>query len=284
MTYAVSGSTGALGSLAIENLLKLNIPASSIVALARSESKASALKAKGVQVRLIDYEKIDTLNSALNGVDRLLLVSGSEVGRRLPQHSNVLEAAKKAGVQRLVYTSISRADTSTNPLAPEHKGTEELLQKSGLNYVILRNNWYTENYVNDVKLAKDLGFIEAAAGSGKVASASRSDYAEAAAKILVADAVEKNLYELTGSLWDFSDLAKAASEVLGKPVKYLASSAEDRKAHLLQAGLDEGTAGFVLALDLAIAAGTLNVSSPDLEKILGRKPKSLLEGLKAALA
>ena len=284
MIYALTGSTGALGGLVIQHLLALKVPAASIVALARSEAKAAGLKAKGLQVKIGDYGNKASLESAFNGVDRLLLVSGSEVGQRSAQHQAVIEAAKAVGVKLLIYTSISQADRSSNPLAPEHKATEAALKASGLPYVVLRDNWYTENYFDDLRQAKISGVIAAAVGAGKVASASRSDYAEAAARVLVSQGHEGKIYELTGAkAWDFQELAKTAAELLGRPVIFKNLSAVERHDGLVAVGLPEGVAAFVTSLDLAIEAGTLAAVSDDLERLLGRKPRSLKEGLKAAL-
>jgi len=285
MLYAVTGSTGAFGTLAVQHLLKLKVPAASIIALARTEAKAAGLKALGVQVRLADYGDKASLEKALQGVERVLLVSSSEVGKRFPQHQAVIDAAKATGVKLIAYTSLSFADTSKNPLAPEHKATEEYLKKAGVPFVVLRNNWYTENYADDVKRAKTSGLIVGAFGKGKVASASRTDYAEAAAKALIGEGHAGKVYELTGpSAWDFNELAKTAGEVLGRTVTFQNLSVADRKKGLLGAGLPEGVADFVVSLDQGIEAGTLAKATKDLEKLLGRKPKNLKEGLKALLA
>jgi NAD(P)H dehydrogenase (quinone) len=284
MTYAVTGSTGALGTLVIQHLLSLKVPAASIVALARSEAKAAGLKAKGVQVRIADYENGESLEKGLKGVDRLLLVSSSEVGKRAAQHRAVIDAAKTAGVKLVAYTSISRADASANPLAPEHKATEAALKASGLPFVFLRDNWYSENYVDDLKHAKDSGVISAAVGAGRVASASRTDYAEAAARVLVGEGHAGKTYELTGSkAWDYKELAATAAEILGRPVAFKNLTADERRKGLMAVGLHEGVADFVTSLDQAIEAGTLSEVSGDLEKLLGREPRSLKDGLKAAL-
>jgi NAD(P)H dehydrogenase (quinone) len=265
--------------------LALKVPATSIVALARDEAKATGLKAQGVQVRLADYQDKASLEKALKGVDRLLLVSSNAVGQRLSQHKNVIDAARAAGVKLVAYTSLGHADTSSNPLAPEHKGTEEYLRASGLAHVLLRNNWYTENYVDDLKHAKESGIIAAAVGAGRVASATRSDYAEAAARVLIAEGQAGKVYELTGSVaWDYAELAKTATEVLGRPVAFVNQTPAERHKVLVSVGLPDGVAGFVTALDEGIAAGTLASVSPDLEKLLGRKPTSLKNGLMAAIA
>jgi NAD(P)H dehydrogenase (quinone) len=284
MKYAVTGSTGAFGSLAIRHLLSLKVPASSIVALARNESKSAGLIAAGVQVRIADYGDRGSLEKALVGVDRLLLVSGSEVGKRAAQHQAVIDAAKADGVKLVVYTSIAHADTSPNPLAPEHKATEKALVDSGLPFVILRNNWYSENYVDDLRRAKASGTIAAAVGDGRVASASRADYAEAAARALTGEGHAGKTYELSGAkAWDYRELAATAAELLGRPVAFTAMTADERRKGLLAAGLPEGAASFVTSLDQAIEAGSLASVSGDLEKLLGRKPQTLKEGLVAAL-
>jgi NAD(P)H dehydrogenase (quinone) len=284
MVYAVTGATGHFGTLAVEHLLKLKVPASSIVAVVRNEAKASHLKSLGVTVRVADYTDRAALDRALKGVDRLLLISGSEPGKRLPQHTAVIEAAQAAGVKLIAYTSISQADTSSNPLAPEHKGTEAVLKKAGVPFVLLRNNWYTENYADDVKGAGASGAIANASPTGRVASASRTEYAEAAVRALIGEGHAGKIYELTGPVaWNFEEFAATASEVLGKKVTYHKQTPDERKKTLLSFGLPEGVAGFVLSLDLGTEAGTLAKATGDLEKLLGRKPLTLKEGIKLLL-
>jgi NAD(P)H dehydrogenase (quinone) len=184
----------------------------------------------------------------------------------------------------VVYTSIAHADTSPNPLAPEHKATEKALLDSGLSFVILRNNWYSENYADDLRRAKESGTIAAAVGDGRVASASRGDYAEAAARVLSGEGHAGKAYELTGTkAWDYRELAATAAEILGRSVSFTSMTADERRKGLLSAGLPEGAAAFVASLDQAIEAGSLASVSGDLEKLLGRKPQSLKDGLRAAL-
>ena len=177
---AVTGATGHLGGLVIEKLLEFR-SAASLVALVRDQKKAEHLAAKGVQVRVASYDDRAALESGLTGVETLLLVSGSEVGQRVPQHVNVIDAARTAGVGRVVYTSAPKATTSELAVAAEHKATEEYLTASGLDYTILRNGWYTENYLPQVATARQTGTVVAAVGDGRVASASRADYADGAA-------------------------------------------------------------------------------------------------------
>jgi len=167
MIYAVTGSTGPFGTLAVHHLLKLKVPAASIVALARDEAKAAGLKALGVQVRVADYADKASLEKALKGVDRLLLVSANDFTQRAAQHRNIIDAAKANGVKLIAYTSVVKATTSTNAVAPDHKATEEYLKKAGIPFVLLRNNWYTENFADDVKHAKDSGVIALATANAR---------------------------------------------------------------------------------------------------------------------
>lgn len=282
---AVTGATGHLGALVIDSLLTTQDPAS-IVAIVRDAARATGLADKGVQVRKATYDDPAALESALQGVDRLLLISGSEPGKRVPQHTNVVNAAKAAGVGRIAYTSAPHADVSTLVLAPDHKATEEVLRASGVPFTILRNNWYTENYVQAVEQAKATGVIVAATGNGKVASASRADYAAAAAAVLIGDGHENRIYELSGDVaWTFSDLAAAVSTIIGQPVTYQAVSPEDLVTILTdQAGLPQGTANFVSALDANIANGDLADATSDLRTLIGRPTTPLVEGLRAAVS
>ena len=289
MTIAVTGASGHLGRLVVESLLARGADAGAVVALARTTGKVADLAERGVVVREADYAEPGTLGAALAGVDVLVLVSGSEVGRRVEQHRNVVEAARAAGVSRVVYTSAPHATTSALVLAPEHKATEELLATSGLSTTVLRNNWYTENYVADVLRARETGEIVASTGAGRVASASRADFAEAAAVVALAaqrdGAHDGAVYELSGDVpWSYDELAAAAAEVLGRPVAFRAVSPEEHHALLVGAGLDEGTAGFVVALDGNIRDGLLGEATDDLARLLGRPTTPLVDGLRAAVA
>ncbi len=285
MSYVVTGATGHLGRLVVEHLLADGVPAAEIVATGRRTDRLADLAAQGVRVVAVDYERPETLAAAVEGADVVLLVSGSEVGRRVAQHRAVIEAAQAAGVGRIVYTSAPHADTSALVLAPEHKATEELLRASGLTTTILRNGWYTENYVGDVQQAAASGEIVAAVGDGRVASAPRDDYAAAAAVVLRTPGHEGAVYELSGDVaWTFADLAAAAAEVLGRPVVYRPVPSEQRRAGLLAAGLDEGTAGFVVALEENTRDGLLAETTGDLARLIGRPTTPLADALRAALA
>jgi NAD(P)H dehydrogenase (quinone) len=282
-TYAVTGATGHLGSLAIEALLERGVPVGEIVAVVRDPEKAAPLAGRGVQVRRGDYAAPETLRAALAGVDRLLLVSGNEVGKRVDQHRNVIDAAKGAGVALIAYTSITRADTTGSPLAPEHKATEELLAASGVPHTLLRNNWYVENYTAQLADYLSRGAIVAAAGEGRVAGAARRDYAEAAAVVLTGEGHAGKVYELAGTPFTFKELAATITEAGGREVEYRPVSPAELTGALTAAGLDEGTAGFVVALDESIARGDLDSERTDLPELLGRPLTPVADVVRAAL-
>lgn len=279
MTILVTGATGNLGRLVIASLLERGADPQSIIAGARDVAKAEDL---GVRVARLDYTDPSSVTSALEGVDSVLLISGSEVGQRVAQHQAVIDAARSAGVTKFVYTSAPKATTSDLVLAPEHKATEELITASGLPAVILRNNWYTENYAADLARAAETGVLASGAGDGRVASASRKDFAEAAAVVLLEDGHIGQVYELGGDVaWDYTQLAAAIAEVSGRDVTYQPLTTDEQLAGLQAAGLDEGTAGFVVALDAGIASGALSESDGTLARLIGRPTTPLVEGLRA---
>ena len=278
-TIAVTGSTGGLGSAVIDELLNHH-PASKIVAIARDSAKAESLRAKGVEVRIADYDKPETLNQALAGVDRLLLVSANEVGKRLPQHKAVVTAAKEAGVKHLAYTSLLRAPTSDNPLAGEHKATEQVIADSGIPHTFLRNGWYHENYLGAVDQVRQSGVLLTSAGDGKVSSAARDDYAKAAATVLLEDGHEGKAYELAGDeAWTQEQLAATLTAATGTTVKVKNVSPDEHSAALEAAGLSAGLAGFLVAVDQSTAQGGLEEHSGDLSRLIGRPTTPLSEVL-----
>ena len=284
MTIVVTGATGHLGRLIIDALLRDGTPSSDIVALGRSAQKLEALAPLGVRTAVADYTDRASLDAALAGADTVMLVSGSEVGQRFAQHAAVIDAAKAAGVGRIVYTSAPAATTSPLILAPEHKATEEYLSASGIPATILRNGWYTENYVGTAQQAIASGTLASSAGEGRVSSASRKDYADAAAAVLVDDAHAGQTYELSGdTAWDFAELASTVADISGKPVTLVALTPEEHTAALAAAGLDEGTAGFVVALDGNIRDSLLGHTPGDLSRLIGRPTTPLRDGLAAAL-
>ena len=278
MTIAVTGATGQLGRLVIDGLRDV-VPGGDVVAVARDKDRASDL---GVTVRVAAYEDPDALLAAFEGVDTLVFISGSEAGARMTQHTNVVQAARQAGVGHVLYTSAPRADDTTLLLAPEHKATEELLRESGLAWTILRNNWYHENYLSTLQTAAQTGEIVSAAGDGRVASASRADYAAAAVAVATTEGHEGKVYELGGdTAWDFAEFTEAAGAALGRPLTYRPVSPDELDARLAEAGLDAGTRGFVVGLDRNIAEGTLAEVTGDLSRLTGRPTTPLVDGLGA---
>ncbi|MCI2238635.1 NAD(P)H-binding protein [Paenibacillus sp. TRM 82003] len=283
-TFAVTAAGGRLGHLVVEALLERGVPAGDVVAVVRTPGKVADLAERGVRVRRGDYDEPDTLREALAGVDRLLLVSGDTPGQRVTQHANVVEAARAAGVQRLAYTSILRADTSGNPLAPDHRATEEALAASGIPTTVLRDGWYLENYTEALGQYLAAGEVVGSAHDGRVSAASRADYAAAAAAALLADDDGDRVHELGGPGFTLAELAATVSEVTGTPVAYRDLSTEEHVAHLRSVGLDEGTAGFVAALDASLAAGELHTDRDDLQRLIGRPATALADAVRAARA
>lgn len=266
----VTGATGHLGKLVVEGLLE-KLPANQVVAAVRTPEKAADLAERGVDVRRADYTDPDSLVAALKGADKVLLVSSSEVGQRVAQHQAVIEAAKEAGVRHLVYTSAPQATTSTLVLAPEHKATEELIEASGLAATILRNNWYNENYADTIKQAAESGSFVGSAGDGRVASATRGDYAAAAVAVLTGEGHEGKVYELAGDVtWTNADLAAEIGKATGREITYVDLPADEHVKALTGAGLPEPVAGFLAALDANIKDGLLAETTDDLRTLIGR--------------
>jgi NAD(P)H dehydrogenase (quinone) len=285
MTIVVTGATGHLGHLIVEALLLGGVAPSEIVAGGRNLAKLDDLAAQGVRVARLDYDHPQTVEDALAGADILMLVSASEPGKRVTQHKAAIDAAVKAGVKRIVYTSAPYATTSALVLAPEHKGTEELIAASGIPATILRNGWYTENYARAAHQAAESGTLVSSVGDGRVSSASRKDYADAAAVVLTTEGHEGKTYELSGDVaWTQDDLAAAISKATGKSVVYTPVSTKEHVAILKSAGVDDRTIGFVTALDANIRDGLIGYTTGDLSKLIGRPPTPLAEGLAAALA
>lgn len=280
----VTGASGQLGRLVIEALLK-KLPAGEIVAAVRHPEKVADLAARGVQVRQADYDQPASLASAFKGADKLLLISASEVGRRVPQHRAVIEAAKAASVGLLAYTSILHADTSPLPLAAEHQETESLIRASGLPAVILRNGWYSENYLAGIPAALQNGVVLGSAGEGRIASAARADYAEAAAAVLMLDNQAGRIYELAGDqAYTLGDLAREISQQSGKAVAYQNLPESEFKAALLGAGLPEGLATLLAESDTGASKGGLFDDGRQLSRLIGRPTTTLAAQIKLQLA
>jgi NAD(P)H dehydrogenase (quinone) len=284
MTILVTAASGQLGPLVIDALLERGAQPADLVASARDTSKLAALAARGIRTVELDYNRPGTIAAALDGVETVLLVSGSEPGSRLAGHQNVIDAAKAAGITKLVYTSAPKASTADYALGADHKATEEAIAASGVPAVIVRHNWYTENYAADVARAASTGTIAASVGDGRVTSATRTDYAAGDAAVLLEDGHIGEVYEFGGdAAWTYAELAAAASEVVGRPVEYVSLTTAEQVAALEAAGLDAGTAAFVAGIDDAIRRGVLEVPTGTLSRLIGRPTTSLVEGLRAVV-
>jgi NAD(P)H dehydrogenase (quinone) len=281
-TYAITGASGQLGRLAVHELLARGVPVADVVAVVRTPSRAADLADRGVQVREADYASPRALGAALDGVDQLLLISSSEAGQRVAHHTNVIQAAKTAGTTRIAYTSILNADNTINPLAGEHQETEQALRAAGVPFTLLRNDWYTENYADQLGQYLEDGEILGAAGRGRISAATRQDYAAAAAAALLQDDDGNRTYELGGPAFDLPELARVISAGTGTPVTYTDLSVDDYAARLIQTGLDDASARFVAALDASIANGDLQTTSRDLEQLLGHPVTPLVDAVRAA--
>ncbi|MCL5499034.1 SDR family oxidoreductase [Escherichia coli] len=280
---AITGATGQLGALAVEELLK-TVKANEIVAIVRNPLKADALTQKGVDVRQADYGDQAALTAALSGVEKLLLISSSEVGQRAVQHRNVINAAKAAGVKFIAYTSLLHADKSPLGLHVEHVETEKMLADSGIPYALLRNGWYTENYLASAPAALAHGVFIGAAGEGKIASATRADYAAAAARVISTDGHAGKVYELAGdSAWTLSELAAELSKQSGKPVVYQNLSETDFASALKGVGLPDVFANLLADSDIGASKGGLFDDSHTLSKLIGRPTTPLAESVKGIL-
>jgi len=274
----VTGATGHLGRLVVTGLLDAGVPAGDVVAVVRTAEKAADLAARGVQVRQADYSDQAALEVALQGTDRLLLVSGSEVGQRVAQHTNVLQAAKTNDVGLVVYTSAPKADDTSLPLAPEHVATERLIADFGIPAVVLRNNWYLENYDQPITTAASTGEVVGSSGSGRIAAATRADFAAGAVAVLTADAPEPGIVEVGGDeAFSLADLAAAVAAETGREVSYRDLSAAEHLDLLVGQGLPAQTAEFVVGLDQSIAQGALNTGSTALSTLIGRPTTPLAQ-------
>ncbi|MGG6137329.1 SDR family oxidoreductase [Pantoea allii] len=281
---AVTGATGQLGRLVIEALRK-KIAADHIVATVRSPAKAGDLAALGVVVREADYNKPETLAAAFKGVDKVLLISGSEVGQREAQHRAVIDAAKGAGVKFIAYTSLLHTDTSPLSLGIEHRATEAMLAASGVPYALLRNGWYTENYAASIAPALAHHVFLGAAGEGRISSAARQDYAEAAAEVMVRDDQAGKVYELAGD--NSYTLAEFAAEIAaqsGEKVDYVNLPQAEFAAALKAAGLPAPLADLLADSDVGVAQGGLFDDSRTLSQLIGRPTTAYQDVIRATLA
>ena len=279
----ITGATGKLGQHVTEQLLA-KAPANSIALAVRDPKKAADLAARGVHVRQADYTKPDTWTHAFEGVKQVLLISSSEVGQRAKQHQAVIDAAVHAKVQLLAYTSILHCDSSKMGLAGEHQQTEAALRASKLPFVMLRNGWYTENYNGSIQPALDHGVIMGCAGDGRIAAASRADYAAAAVAVLTTPGHANKIYELAGDVpFTMAEYAAELSRQSHKPVAYKNMPAAAYKEALLGMGLPEHYAALLADSDDWASRGALHDSSGDLHRLIGRATTPLKDTVAAAL-
>ena len=279
----VTGATGQLGRLVIGNLLRME-PASRIVAAVRNPAKAADLSASGVQVRHADYSEPASLSSALAGAKKLLLISSSEVGQRVAQHRAVIDAAVRAGVELMVYTSVLHADMSPLGLAREHRETESLLKASGLRYALLRNGWYTENYAASIPAALTHGQLLGSAGDGRIASAARADYAAAAAAVLTLEDQAGRVYELAGDAsYTLAEFAAEIAQQSGRPVAYKNLSPAEYESALVGVGLPAPIADLIADSDAGASKGGLFDDGGQLGELIGRPTTSMAQSIAAAI-
>ena len=281
---AITGATGQLGQLVIQHLLN-KTTADQIIALVRSPEKADDLKKLGIEIRQADYTKPETFTTALQGVKKLLLISSSEVGQRVQQHQNVIDAAKNAGVELLAYTSILKADSSPLALAAEHIATETAIKASGVPYVMLRNSWYTENYLLSIAPSLAHGAFIGCAGEGKISSASRSDYAEAAAVVLTSQEDQNGkTYELAGDEpYTLAQLCEVISAESGKTIPYVNMAEADFAKALEGAGLPAPFAAMLADSDTGASQDGLFDDSHTLSTLIGHPTQPLQQMVKAFL-
>jgi NAD(P)H dehydrogenase (quinone) len=283
MSIVVTAATGQLGRLVIDELLD-RVPAAEVVAVVRDAGKAADIAARGVELRIADYSDPQSLAGAFRTGDVVLLISGSEVGQRITQHTAVVTAAKEAGVARIAYTGVLGGPDADFLLADDHKATEQAILDSGLPYTFLRNGWYTENYTAQLPVQLEHGVV-GAAGEGRVGSASRRDFAAAAAVALTGEGHENKAYELSGDeAWTLAEYAAEVSKQSGKEIAYADVPAEVLTGILVGAGLPEAFVGILVDVDVSgISRDLLQGGSGDLSRLIGRPTTPLADTVAAAL-
>lgn len=279
----ITGASGHLGRHVFEHFTDRVDPAQ-LVAGVRTPQRVADLAARGVNVRTLDYARPDTIRAALDGADQVLLISSSEVGQRVAQHRAVIDAAVDAGVAHLVYTSILRADTSPLILANEHRATEAAIRAAGLTATILRNGWYIENYTENLAPALEHGTIVGSAGNGRIAAASRADFAEAAVAVLTNNSLRGRTFELAGTAFTMAELAAAVTDVVGRAITYSDLPASAYQDLLVANGLPPTFAEILVDADLGVSGGHLDAAPTDLEELIGRRSTPLHEAITAALS
>ncbi|MEB8341641.1 SDR family oxidoreductase [Streptomyces endophyticus] len=284
MSFVVTGATGHLGRLVVTQLLDAGVPAAGIAAVVRDKDKAADLAGRGVELRVADYSAPETLDGAFRAGDRVLLVSGSEVGQRVAQHQAVIDAAKKAGVALLAYTGVLGGPDADFALAAEHKVTEQAILDSGLPYTFLRNGWYHENFTGNLAPVLEHGAVVANAGEGRYASASRADFAAAAVAVLTGEGHENKAYELSGDVaWSLAEYAAEVARQSGKEIVYRSVTPEQNREILLGAGLPAPFADILVGVDTAVEKGLLARQNGDLARLIGRPTTPIADAIADAL-
>ncbi|THV40132.1 SDR family oxidoreductase [Glycomyces buryatensis] len=279
----VTGATGHLGQHVVAGLLE-TVPADQLAVVVRDAAKAADLAERGVDVRVADYSRPETLKGVFGSGDKVLLISGSEVGQRLPQHTAVIDAAKEAGVGLLAYTSVLGGPAAEFQLAEEHIATERYLIDSGLPYALLRNGWYHENYTENLGPVLAAGGVLTSVGEGRVASASRPDFAAAAVAVLTGEGHENQVYELSGdTAWNFEEYAAEVSRQAGRELPVNRVPAETYLEILVGSGLPEAFAGILVDVDGGIERGLLATRTGDLARLIGRPTTPIADAIAAGL-
>jgi NAD(P)H dehydrogenase (quinone) len=284
MNIVVTGATGQLGRLVVESLLRRGASPDEVVATGRNTRRLAELAdSTGVRTAVADYADPASLRAAFQGADRVLLVSGSEVGQRVAQHTAVVRAAREAGVALLAYTSIPKADTAQLALAAEHRETERVIRESGVPFTFLRNSWYLENYLPQIPTYLAHGVV-GSAGDGRISAATRADFADAAAAALLDPDSAGRVYELGGESFTLAELAATVADASGRPVGYTEVSPDQLSEVLIGAGWPQQYAEVLVSADVGIARGELEVITGDLARLIGRSPTSLRDAVDASLA
>ena len=283
MSLVVTGASGHLGRLTLEALLAADVPAGELVATARDVAALDDLGDRGVEVRRADFASPATLDDAFRGADRVMVVSTTTVGDRVDNHRRAFEAARRAGVSLIAYTSMVNADRAATILADTHRRSEQLLPQGGPDVVLLRNGWYLENYTAVLPMVLEQGVLVGAAGTGRVSAATRADYAAAAAAVLISDGHGGATYELGGEPFTHAELAEAIGETAGRDIAYQDLAPSDYASALLSAGLPDELATVLADADAGLARGELFTDSGHLEKLIGRRPTTMREVIRASV-
>lgn len=281
MSIVIAATSGHLGRLVVQDLLRRGVPATDLVAGARRPESLTDFAASGVRTARIDYDDPDTVEQAIHPGDTFVLISGSELEGRDEAQAAAITAAERAGAGHLVYTSMLRADDSDSVIARSHLATEAAIRAGSTPFTILRNGWYTENYAASLPAVAETGVLLASVGDARVASAARQDLAEAIAVVVTTPGHVNATYELSGDhAWDYRELAAAMADVLGRDVTYRPVTDDELRAVYLSAGIDESTAAMLVGFDVDIRTGALDHRTGELSRLIGRQTTGLVDALR----